>query len=162
MRDRDSGRGGHGAERGDSGHDLEGHAGFGQDKSLLASAPEDERVAALQTDDVQFCASRRGRVAGRSPPAEGLSRPITIASAGASAISSGATRRSWTRSSHARDEVEPARRNQPRVAGAGAHEVDGHLQRLLDERLEEVAPLAVGAIVGRHPSAGLSQPLRER
>ena len=53
MRDRDPGRGGHGGERRDAGHDLERDLRLGERERLLAAAPEDERVAALQADDAE-------------------------------------------------------------------------------------------------------------
>ena len=53
VRDRDPGGGGHGRERRDAGHDLERHAGLDERERLLAAAAEQERVAALEPDDVE-------------------------------------------------------------------------------------------------------------
>ena len=47
-RDRDAGRGRRGHRRRDAGHHLERHTGVAERHGLLAAAPEDERVAALQ------------------------------------------------------------------------------------------------------------------
>ena len=43
-------------QRRDAGNDLEGDARLGQRQGLLASAAEDERVAALEADDVEAAA----------------------------------------------------------------------------------------------------------
>ena len=51
MRHRDAGGRRHGAERGDARDDLERHAGRRERERLLPASPEDERVAALETDD---------------------------------------------------------------------------------------------------------------
>ena len=53
MRDRDPRGGGDGGDRGDPGHDFGLDPGLAQGKRLLAAAPEDERVAALQANDVE-------------------------------------------------------------------------------------------------------------
>ncbi len=53
MGDRNPRRGGNGGDRGDSGHDLGRDSGIPQRQCLLAAAAEDERVATLQTDDVE-------------------------------------------------------------------------------------------------------------
>ena len=52
MRDRNPRRCGDGRDRGDPGHDLVSIPAP-QGKRLLAAAAEDERVAALQPDDVE-------------------------------------------------------------------------------------------------------------
>ena len=53
MGDRDPGRGRHGRERRHAGHDLVGDAGLDERLGLLAAAAEDERVAALEPDDLE-------------------------------------------------------------------------------------------------------------
>ena len=57
MRDRDAGIGEPADPRRDAGDDAEGNAGFDQRQRLLAAAPEDEGVAALQPADA-FSLSR--------------------------------------------------------------------------------------------------------
>ncbi len=122
------GRGSQGG--GDPGDDLEGNAGLGQSARLLASASEDERVAALQADD------------GLSLEREAHERPVDLVLGGAElpgllareeALASGPRELEGLR----RDEVivnddvgvgEDApglERQQFRIPGPGAHEVYG-------------------------------------
>ena len=61
MGDGDQCRGRHGRDRRDAGDDLEGNAGLGERERLLAAATEDERVAALEPDDVEAGRRRRRR-----------------------------------------------------------------------------------------------------
>ena len=53
MRERNAGVSGDAQRRCHAGHDLERNAGIGQRFGLFAAAPEDERVAAFQTNDVE-------------------------------------------------------------------------------------------------------------
>ena len=59
MGDRDAGVGGHSDRRRDAGHHLERDAGGRERFRLLAAAPEDERVAALEANDA-FALARLG------------------------------------------------------------------------------------------------------
>ena len=125
MRDRDSGRGRNGAERGDPGHDLEWHAGLGQRQGLLATAPEDERVAALQADDVQAALPVENEPPGDlfllelvAADQDRVRRSLRDKLGGDEPVVDEHVARP--------EEIEPARRDQARVARAGADEVDGH------------------------------------
>ncbi len=59
VRDGNAGGAGNGCERRDAGDDLEGHAGVGERERLLAAAAEEERVSALEPDDVVAAAAER-------------------------------------------------------------------------------------------------------
>jgi hypothetical protein len=52
VRDGDAGRSGHGGERRHARDDLEREAGVGERQCLLAAAPEEQRIAALETHDL--------------------------------------------------------------------------------------------------------------
>ena len=112
-------------QRGDAGNDLERHARLGERDRLLPAAPEDVRIAALQPDDlevvppetdeqlvdlvlVQFLARVDERARGRLVDELRRDEPVVDERLAAA------------------HQVEPARGDQPGIAGTGADEPDGH------------------------------------
>ena len=160
MRDGDQRGGGHGRDARDARRDGERDPRLGQRERLLAAAAEDERVAALEADDVEpgppvvdeqrvdrLLRQRRARdherVLGRL--LDELRRDERVVHehvAGA-------------------NELEPAGRDQPGVARAGADEVDGHESARSTRPLEVRLALVVGRKAHLRPRAELPQLARE-
>ncbi len=127
--DRDPGVGGGGDAGGHAGHDLELDPGLAQRLALLAAAAEDEGVAALEPDDAL---ARAG--GGDQPLADLLLRhrrhPGRLADVDELGVLAGAVERPRRDQPvvedrvGAGDQLQRARRHQPRVAGPRADQVD--------------------------------------
>ena len=150
-------RGGHGGEGRDARDDLERHAGLGERERLLAAAAEDERVAALQPDDLEPAPPELDEQPVDRLLAQPVPRRSASASAGASSTSSARDERVVDEHVARAHELEPAHGDQPRVAGAGADEVDGHRSASSTSRCEVLAPLLVRREVRLRPGPQLAQ-----
>jgi hypothetical protein len=123
--DRDPGRGGHGAQGRHARNDLELDPHLGECERLLAPAPEDEGVAALQADHVVALTAEADeqrvdllllvRVAGNE---DRVGARLVDELLGDEAV--------VDEHVAAADELEPARGDQTGVAGTGTDEPDGH------------------------------------
>jgi hypothetical protein len=125
VRDRDADRAGNGCERRDAGDDLERDAGIGERERLLAAAPEQKRVTALEAYDTGPLAAERDE------------HRVHLVLCEAVALDSQCVRRCLV-DELGRDEpvidehvactqaLEPLDRDQSRVARAGADERNGH------------------------------------
>ena len=125
VRERDTGRSGHGGERRHAGDDLEGDARFGEREGLLAAAAVHERVAALEAHDGETCAAELDE-----QPVHVVLRQACTAD---DECGVGRLRDELRRDEPVVDErvavaheLQAARRDQARIAGAGADEPDGH------------------------------------
>ena len=162
------GVGGRGDARGDAGHDLERDARRAQRLRLLAAAAEHERVAALQPHD----AARRAR------PCSTSSR--SISSCGTCGAAAAPCPRRSARRRRGRRRARPAgsggrggsrrpraisssarTREQARVAGAGADEVDGHCSAAASAA-QELAPRQQRARPPRPSARGSRRLARSR
>ena len=101
-------------------------AGLGERQRLLAAAPEDERVAALQAHDVEPCAAERRRAARSSRSCvEAVARdPQRVCRRLVDEL--GGDEAVVDERVAGADELEAAHGDQAGVAGAGADERDGH------------------------------------
>jgi len=125
MRHGDVEGGRDGGECGDTRHHLECDPRLRERDRLLAAASEDEGVATLQTHGLEPVAPKldeqpveRLLVESRARDEKRLVRRL--------GDELGRDERVVDEGVAAPDEIEAARRDQPRVAGTGADEVDGH------------------------------------
>ena len=119
---------GDGGERGDTRDDLERDAGLGQGERLLSSTSEDVRVAALETHDVEACASELDEqlvdlllVEAVAGDAQRVCRSLVDELRGDEPVVDDRVARP--------EPLETANGDQPGVAGPGSHEGDRHPSR---------------------------------
>ena len=123
MRERDACSGRAGGERGDSGHDAERYSGIGQHDCLLAAAAVDERVAALQADDLAAFAAERDQEPVHLVLRHSVARQAQSARLGDElGCDQAVVHEDVARA----DQLQTAGRDQPGVARAGADEPDRH------------------------------------
>ena len=172
MGERDAGDRGHRDGARDARHDLDVDAGVAAERDLLAAAPEDERVAALEPHDLLAVAGE-----GDEQLVDGVLRHRVVAGELADVDDLGAERDALggepvehpagaepVGDDHVGrlERAESAEREQAGVAGAGAHERDGPpcarevssaspAASLLDPRGFEAGRVAV---IGCLPGAG--------
>ena len=161
VRDRDQGRGRNGCDRRDAGHDLERRRRPRQRERLLAAATEDERVAALQANDVE--AAPAEATSSRSTSSWSMpSREIRSASVGRLLDELLGDERVVDEHVARADELEPAGGDQARVARARRRRGGRSPERLLHEAGEVLAPLLVRREVRLRPGPQLAQRRRAR
>src|SRR5262249_8360233 len=108
--------------------DLERHPRNGERLGLLAAAPEHERVAALQPHDLEPFPAELDEQRVQLGLAHVLARDHERILGGL-VHELGGDQDVVDERVAGPDEIEPFRRDQPRVAGAGADEPDGHESR---------------------------------
>ena len=125
MGDRDAGRRGHRADRRYPRNDLELESGLGERERLLAAAAEDERVAALEADDVEPAAPVEHEQAADFALVKVL--PADLDRVRRHLLDELIAHQPVVDEDVAGpDQVESPRRDQARVAGTRADEIDRH------------------------------------
>ena len=161
VRDRDARVGAGGDAGGDAGHDLKRDPGGAQGERLLATASEHERIAALQPHDrvARLRAldhQRFGLILRHRRPASLLADEQQLG-VGTGAVKRRAGDQTVVQDHVGRgDQLERAGRQQPRVTGPRADEVDaaGHVAAISSaRRSRSPAPAARSRSATRHPSA---------